>query len=161
MRNLKRGGRGVRERAYKSLVRLIVEYAMSVWDPHETGLTKKLEGVQRKAARYVMGKHQRDESVSKILCKLEWEPLKSRRKLTRLVRIFKARNDEVGWGNCAPDFMLQIMLGDHHLKIKEQDQKTDIGKYSFINRGIRELNALPGELHMPMPRNVKIIQNKT
>ena len=70
--------------------------------------------------------------------------MKSRRKLTRLGGIFKARNDEEGWGELrarlhAPNY---VGRGDHHLKIKERDQKTDIGKYSFINRGIRERGML-------------------
>ena len=57
----------------------------------------------------------------------------------------------------APNY---VGRGDHHLKIKEQDQKTDIRKCSFINRGIREWNALPGELLMPMPKIVKSFKTK-
>jgi len=33
--------------------------------------------------------------------------------------------------------------GDHNWKIRTRKQKTDVGKYSFINRTIRNLNQLP------------------
>ena len=42
----------MREAAYKGLVRPILEYGSSVWDPHE-GLIDDLEKVQKRAARFV------------------------------------------------------------------------------------------------------------
>ena len=41
-------------RSHKSLVRPKVEYAASVWDPYTQLEVKKIETVQRKAARFVM-----------------------------------------------------------------------------------------------------------
>ena len=43
----------VREAAYKGLVRPILEYGSSVWDPHYEGLIDDLEKVQKRAARFV------------------------------------------------------------------------------------------------------------
>ena len=162
MRNLRRSGKGVRERAYKSLVRPIVEYATSVWDPHETGLQKKLEGVQRKAARYVNRKYGKDESVSKMLDELGWESLSSRRRTFRLAGVYNAWNCKDGWEELRARFHTPNYRGrgDHSLKIKEREQKTDVAKYSFINRGIREWNALPGEVLIPMPKNSKVFKSK-
>jgi len=34
---------------------------------------------------------------------------------------------------------------DHVRKIRERKQKTDIGKYSFVNRTIKNWNQLPAE----------------
>ena len=48
-------GKEVTEMAYKSIVRPQLEYASSVWDPSQDYLIRELEGVQRKAARFVMG----------------------------------------------------------------------------------------------------------
>ena len=162
MRNLKRSGKGVKERAYKTLVRPIVEYGSSVWDPHETGLIRKLEGVQRKAARYVVGNHRKMESVSKMLAHLKWESLGSRRKTIRLAGMYKAWNYGEGWDELRSRFKIPgyVGRGNHCLKIKEREQKTDLLKYSFVNRGIREWNALPGEYLIPMPKNVKSFKNK-
>ena len=40
----------MRETAYKGLVRPILEYGSSVWDPHYEGLIDDLEKVQKRAA---------------------------------------------------------------------------------------------------------------
>ena len=46
----------VREAAYKGLVRPILEYGSSVWDPHYEGLIYDLEKVQKRAAMFVTRK---------------------------------------------------------------------------------------------------------
>ena len=51
-RNLFSGPQDVKEAAYKSLVRPILEYGSSVWDPHCNGLNGELQNVQ-KACSYV------------------------------------------------------------------------------------------------------------
>ena len=43
----------MREAAYKGLVRHILEYGSSVWDPHYEGLLDDLEKVKKRAARFV------------------------------------------------------------------------------------------------------------
>ena len=42
----------VKETAYKSLVRPILEYGSTVSDPHFNGLSDELENVQKRAARF-------------------------------------------------------------------------------------------------------------
>ena len=51
--NLSSCSEGVKEAAYKALVQPHVEYASSVWDPHLKKHVKQIEGVQRRAARFV------------------------------------------------------------------------------------------------------------
>ena len=43
----------MKEAAYKSMVRPILENGSSVWDPHTGKLQEELEKVQNPAARYV------------------------------------------------------------------------------------------------------------
>ena len=43
----------VKEVAYKSMVRPILEYGSTVWDPHCDGLKGELENVQKRAAWFV------------------------------------------------------------------------------------------------------------
>ena len=52
-RNLFSCPQDVREAAYKGLVRPILEYGSSLWDPHYEGLMDDLEKVQKRAARFV------------------------------------------------------------------------------------------------------------
>jgi hypothetical protein len=46
-------------------------------------------------------------------------------------------------------FFFYIIVGsiisrvDHHWKIRARKQRTDIGKYSFVNRSITDWNQLP------------------
>ena len=47
----------VKEAAYKELVRPVLGYGSSVWDPHTHGLEKELEKVQNRAARFVTGNY--------------------------------------------------------------------------------------------------------
>ena len=52
-RNLKHCPEKLRETAYLSMVRSILEYACAVWDPHLKKDIGAIERVQRRAARFV------------------------------------------------------------------------------------------------------------
>ena len=98
-RNLSSCPEGVKEAAYKALVRPHVEYASSVWDPHLKKHVKQLqiEGVQRKAARFVKNCYTREPgTVTNLLNELHWIPLKVRRTITRLTLFHKAIHGDGG-----------------------------------------------------------------
>ena len=80
----------VKEGTYKGLVRPVLEYGSSVWDPYTLGLQEKLEKVQNSAARFVTRNYTQEEgSTTDILEHLKWESLKKRRKVKRLVLLYK------------------------------------------------------------------------
>jgi hypothetical protein len=83
----------LRELAYFALVRSLVEYSATVWDPHHKGNIKKLEAVQRRAARFVKGQYGRFDSVTRMLDELGWPPLLERRKDARLILFYKIINN--------------------------------------------------------------------
>ena len=58
-RNLKIPSIRIKEQAYFTLARPLVEYASTVWDPYtQTDIhVNKVEAVQRRAARYVANNH--------------------------------------------------------------------------------------------------------
>ena len=57
-RNLKIGNQDTKSAAYFSLVRPNLEYCVSIWNPYSIQSIKKLEIVQRRAARYVTNRYQ-------------------------------------------------------------------------------------------------------
>ena len=94
-RNLNINSASVKEQAYKSLVRPSVEYACSVWDPYFAEDITKIEMIQRRAARYVTGRHSNTSSVSDMMHHLQWRTLADRRTDSRLAMFYKIVNDKV------------------------------------------------------------------
>ena len=90
-RNLAACPLDVKESAYKGLVRPILEYGSSVWDPQSILLQDELEKDQKRAARFVTGNYVDYEtgSMTGILKQLKWESLKKRRKDSRLIMLYK------------------------------------------------------------------------
>ena len=71
----------VKKAVYKGMVRPILEYGSSVWDPHTDMLKEELEKVQNRAARFVTRNYVYETgSMTGILGQLKWESLKKRRK---------------------------------------------------------------------------------
>ena len=80
----------VKEAAYKGLVRPVLEYSGSVWDPSGVGLQNELEKIQNQAARFVTGNYNFETgSMTGILEHLKWESLKKRRRDSRLILLYK------------------------------------------------------------------------
>ena len=85
----------MREAAYKGLVRPILEYGSSVWDPHYEGLIDDFEKVQKRAARLVTRNYTYEKgSMTDILKKLKWESLQKRRKDNRNILLYKGIKGE-------------------------------------------------------------------
>ena len=64
---------------YKAMVRPIMEYASTVWDPHTCVNINRLEAVQRSAARKCYTDFSRFSSVSTMLTDLDLPTLQSRK----------------------------------------------------------------------------------
>ena len=62
----------VKEAAYEGLLRPVLEYGSSVWDPHTHGLQEELEKVRNRAARFVTGNVFETENMTGILDQLKW-----------------------------------------------------------------------------------------
>ena len=95
----------VKEAAYKTMVRPILEYGSSVWDPYTQGPRDELEKVQTcdRAAWFVTRNYTRDEgSMTGILEQLKWESLKKRRKDNQLILLFKGLKARIRTGDLIP-----------------------------------------------------------
>jgi hypothetical protein len=89
-RNLYSCSKHIKDMAYKTLVRPVLEYSSSVWDPHTQNLTNQLEAVQNRAARFVTGVYKRKASVTQMKKELNWADLATRRKVARLTKFQQA-----------------------------------------------------------------------
>jgi len=134
MRIIKNGNSNTKSLAYVSFVRPILEYGAACWDPYREGQISALEKVQKKAAKFA---HHTN-----------WKTLASRRKLSRICALFNSYSGEraskpIGDRVQPPHYLSRV---NHERKITSRRQRTDIGKYSFVNRTIQHCNQLPAEV---------------
>src|SRR5271170_1986824 len=139
----------VKEAAYKAVVRPLLEYSSSVWDPHQTGQIKAVEMVQRRAARFCLSRYQKTDSVSSMIAKLNWNSLSARRRASRLTVFFRAYNGDT----CVQDISSKIIKAPceklrhvHSFRVQNLNCHKNIGHYSFLPRTIRDWNCLPQNL---------------
>ena len=80
----------MKEAAYKTLVRPILEYGTTVWDPHCNDLNDELENLQKRAARFVTRNYRNETgSMTGILEEIKWENIQKRRKDNRPILMYK------------------------------------------------------------------------
>ena len=146
MRVFKKGN-NTKSLAYTSLVRPVFEYGFVFWDPRR-GQINALDRVQKKAVRFT--NHTEDS---------EWETLTQSRTIARLCTLFKAYSGERAWKAIRDRLRRPYYLSrvDHVRKIRDRRQRTDIGKYSFVNRAIKNWKQLTAET---FPRKTKIFRNR-
>ena len=98
-RNFKHCNRRIKEATYVTYVRPVVEHAATAWDPHTQKNVNKIEMVQRRSARYVLGDYHQTSSVAAMLTQLQWPSLAYRRTESRLVMMYRIRFDlvDIDW----------------------------------------------------------------
>ena len=111
-RNLRHCNASFKETAYISLVRSVLEYSSTVWDPHYKDDIKQIEMVQRRAARFVKNDYGSRSSVTQMMSDLNWKSLQDRRRDSRLVLLYKIINE------------LVAIPPDKHLVKTTRDLKT-------------------------------------
>ena len=79
-----------------------------------------------------------------------WETLSQRRKICA---VFKAYSGEWAWKAIGDRLQRHNYLSrvDHERKISNRRQRTDIVKYSFVNRTFRLWNRLPAGILGTLP----------
>ena len=140
-RNLSKCPQKLREQAYISLIRSRLEYCAAVWDPYLIKDINTLEGIQRRAARFVIQDHSRFTSVSSLLKDLNWAPLKDRRRDIRLAMLFKIVKCNMPVQ--ADDILLPAdprTRHHHSFKFKHIQSHTTQYKHSFFVRTVPEWN---------------------
>ena len=147
-RNLHQCPKEVKAQAYKALIRPTLEYASTAWDPHLQKHILQLEGVQKRAARFVTNCRSREPGcLTNAVKTLEWETLETRRKHSRLAQIYRTINGDTSPINIPPYFKPQSTRYStrnyHKNKYLTPYTRTDTYKNSFFPRTLTEWSQLP------------------
>ena len=147
-RNLKISSRRIKETAYKTYVRPIMEYATTIWDPHTQHAINMLEAVQRRAARFVMRRYHNTSSVSDMITELQWPPLEDRRRIARMSMMYKIHHNLA----CVRNIKGQLLplpsrqRRGHDQQFVLPQCRTQYHQNSFLPRTIKQWNQLPLEV---------------
>ena len=146
-RNLSIGAFAIKQQTYFTLVRPLIEYASTVWDPHTQVNIWRLEIVQRRAARYVTNRQRNTSSVSTMLHSLHMWTLQDRRKDARLGTMYRI---DRGLVSISKDKRLLPPKRKMRLSHKRAFQLItcckDRGKMSSFPQTVRDWNALPPDI---------------
>jgi len=120
-----------------------------VWDPHTKTLINKIEAVQNRAARFVTGNYERRSSVTTMKRDLHWEPLETRRVVTRLTIFQQAIAGHLA---IPAHTILRPVERSSRLTSPEGNNFIQIQankncyKHSFLPRTIINWNSLPSTI---------------
>ena len=146
-RNLYSCPQEVKEAAYKGLVRPVLDYGSSVWDPPGVVLQEELESMQKRAARIVTGNYNYETgSMTGILVQLKWESFKKRRKDNTLILLYKGLKGKASVPTDDPIPKTRRCRNQHSMAFQTPIANTDVYKGSFFSQTIRDWNALPDSL---------------
>ena len=144
-RNLKGCPHRLKETAYISLVRSVLEYSAAIWDPYLGKDIDALERIQRRAARLVKSDYKTTSSVTAMLSELGWKDLASRRRDLRLALMYKVVHDHIA----VPVDQLNLTKQDSRTRASHgytfRTQRANTNEYlnSFVPRTIKDWNRLP------------------
>ena len=140
-RNFHQCPRNTKALCYTTLVRPLTEYSSVIWDPYTAENIRKLEMVQRRAARLVYSNYQTTSSVSAMLSHLNWMPLQERRAQAKAVMMYRVVNQQI-------DIPSQILVPTisprgNNISYLVPYARTLTYQKSFFPDGIRIWNSLP------------------
>ena len=141
-RNLKHCPQEIKIQAYKTLVRPILEYSSTVWDPYMINQVESIEKVQRRAVRFATNFNERKPGcMTAKLKEINLPSLKGRREQARLA-LFR----DIGQNNSAVKLPCYIMKRTRNTRQNNTDFssfvhmqcRTESYRNSFFARTIRD-----------------------
>lgn len=147
-RKLKGAPSNVKLTAYLTLVRPMLEYASVVWSPFKKNQIDKIERIQRRAARFILSKYKRQDSVTAMLIQLNLPTLSERREIARLkfIHLFYTKYFNLNTERYIQKRSSRPVRHSSPHQIMPITARTDIFKYSFFPCTIEAWNKLPREI---------------
>ena len=150
----------VKEAAYKGLVRPVLDYGSSVWDPPCVFLQEELESVQKRAARFVTGNYDYETgSMTGILGQLKWESLKKRRKDNGLILLYKGLK---GKASVPTDDLIpktRRCRNQQSMAFQTPIANTDVYKGSFFPPDYQGLECPPRLSHLLKMQRIMLLSS--
>ena len=141
-RNFYRCPPHIKIKLYNALVRPILEYGCSAWDPYRKYQIEQLEKINKRAARFVTGNHKREHGeTEKNMVTLGWPPLLERRNKIKLTMLFKIKSN-----------LVHVPIDDLHPNPRKPENylvpssSVDPHLFSFFPSTIRLWNSAPLDL---------------
>ena len=129
---------------FKSLVRPLLEYGHSIWQPHDKYLCKEVEDVQRRATRMIG--HLKNLTYPERLKKLKLPSLEHRRLRGDMIEVYKYMNGIYKTEKPKLEKATTVHLRGHSMKLKKQSCKKDVRKNYFTIRVNDTWNGLPEDV---------------
>ena len=144
-RNFNKCPKNIKEKCYFALVRPILDYGCCAWDPHKVTQIRKLEMLNKRAARFVTGNYTKEHGeTNKNMETLGWPPLEERRAKIKLNMLFKIKNDIV---HIPKDDLVSSYRKPLNYFVPQSN--VDAHLYSFFPSTIRSWNSLPVTVNLP------------
>ena len=143
-RNIQTKHIGIREVAFKTIVRPQLEYASTVWSPHTIQDIQKIEMVQRRAVRWSLNSYSTYASVTEMQNQLKLRTLEQRRADARVIMLFKIIHGLVAIP--LPLYFEQpsrMTRHSHPLALRQIHTSANYYKYSFFPAAVVYWNRLP------------------
>ena len=142
-RNLSNCPQHIKDTCYKTFARHQLEYAATVWSPHTEINIAKLEGAQRRAARFVRNDYNYTSSVTEMMRAIEWESLQQRRQQAKSIMMYHIVNSLV---DIPPREYLHpqgtAVTRGHQSRFMVPSSRTDTLRMAFFPSAIRLWNQL-------------------
>ena len=130
----------IKETAYKTYVRPLLEYSSSVWDPWQKKYIHQLEMVQHRAVRYILNDYAFTSSITEMLDKISLPTLENRRKIASLVMLYKIHTGQVRIS--LPPYITPSLRNRFSIPYS----RINAHMYSFFPRTARLWKNLPPDL---------------
>ena len=140
-RNFYKCSSSVKEKCFNALVRPILDYGATAWDPFRDYQIDKLEMINKRAARFVTGNHNRTHGeTQRNMQTLGWDPLSERRAKQKLIMLKKITSDQI---HIPRDDLKQMLSPRFPFDYKPITTSVDCHKFSFFPSTIRLWNSIP------------------